>query len=103
MLVVGIAIADFHCITIEPLVQRTLAAAVVFATSVNERQYINSFIAQSIAGVCRYGKVTLYQVQYEALAGKVACTGKKCLHKQRKTSAPDKDLPGALVLLAGSC
>ena len=74
MLVVGIAIADFHCITIEPLVQRTLAAAVVFATSVNERQYINSFIAQNIAGVCRYGKVTLYQVQYEALAGKVACT-----------------------------
>jgi hypothetical protein len=66
MLVVGIAIADFHCIAVEPMVQRTLTAAVVFATSVNERQYINSFIAQNIAGVCRYGKVTLYQDEYEA-------------------------------------
>jgi len=60
MLVVGIAIADFHGIAIQPTVKFTLAVAVVFATSLNERQYISSFIAQNIAGVRRYSKITLF-------------------------------------------
>jgi hypothetical protein len=72
VLLAGVPIADFHGIAVQPAVQGTLALAVVFATSVNERQYMNCFIAQSIVGVRRYGKL-LYTGWYVSRHSMVAC------------------------------